>query len=58
MRDRDRQKHRQKEKQTPSGQPDAKLSGSRPEPKARRSTTEPPRHPLITFYYFCFSFAY
>ena len=47
--ERERQRHRQREKQAPCREPDVGLDprspGSCPEPKARRSTTEPPRHP-------------
>ena len=43
----ERKRHRQREKQAPSGEPDMGLdprtTGSRPEPKA----DEPPRHPAL-----------
>ena len=57
MRDREREKqrHRQREKQAPCREPDAGLNprtpGSRPEPKADASTTEPPRR-LLTILIF------
>ena len=47
--EREKQRHRQREKQAPCGKPDVWLNprtqGSQPEPKADCSTTEPPRHP-------------
>ena len=49
--ERERQRHRQKEKQGPCGEPDVGLDprspGSRPEPKAgAKPTPEPPKDPL------------
>ena len=45
MRDTEMQKHRQREKQAPCGEPvaglDLRTPGSQPEPKADASTTEP-----------------
>ena len=52
-RERERQRHRQREKQAPCREPDVGLDprspGSQPEPKARHSTTEPPRCLLFFF---------
>ena len=49
MRDPERQRHRQREKQAPGGEPDVGLDpgtpGSCPEPKARFLIAEPPRCP-------------
>ena len=53
MRDTQRQKHRQEEKQAPCGEPNIGLFPRTlgPEPKAdRRSTTEPPRFPRTGIY--------
>ena len=48
-RERERQGHRQREKQDPHREPNMGLDpgtlGSCPEPKARHSGTEPPRRP-------------
>ena len=49
MTHRERQRHRQREKQASHGEPDAGLNpktlGSQPEPKADAQTTEPPGAP-------------
>ena len=50
---RDIQRHRQREKQAPYGEPDVGLDprilGSQPEPKAD-TQPEPPRHPHLGFF--------
>ena len=49
MRHRERQRHRQRKKQAPWGEPDARLDpgtpGSHPEPKADAQLLSPPRYP-------------
>ena len=56
-RERERQRHRQREKQAPCREPDMGLDpgtpGSCPEPESRRSTAEPPRHPLLYIADYC-----
>ena len=52
MRDTERQRHRQKEKQAPCGEPNAGLDprtpGSHPEPKAGTQPLSHPGVPIIT----------
>ena len=53
-RERERQRHRQREKQAPYEEPnagfDSRTPGSSPGAEGRRSTTEPPRRPLLFLY--------